>query len=132
MLLNKHTQMLVVGVAEDFKVEVKIGRGNKKVKQAWCKLQKDKVVEGDGILWGMQRASVLKAHWSDQEIAYHDMMKALPPLKNGEVVLIVDNNVNGKTGFYRVKVNGNYSDACTFEYICSLHGTDIPRSCKLG
>lgn len=123
MLLNKNMQMLVVGVAEDFKVTVKTY--GKKTKDAWCKLEKDKIQEGDGILWGMQRASMLKAQWSEQELAYHDMMKALPPLKNGEIVLIVDNEPNGVTGFFRVKVIGNYSTACDFVPVCNMNGEEF-------
>lgn len=52
----------------------------------------------------MQHAGVLKAHYTEKDIAAMERFKALTPIAQGEEV-----EVDGKR--YRMRVVGNYSDA---------------------
>jgi hypothetical protein len=66
--------------------------------------------EDDGIYWGLQRASVLKAYYSESDKAYSQRMRVMEPIKNGEVV-----EINGDQ--YRTIVIGNYSNCVQFEKV---------------
>lgn len=78
---------------------------------------------GDGRLWVMQRAAVLKAEYSNRDRIQNRLYNEADVLEDGEVVeiMIVDTNgseyklVSKKQ--YRFKVLGDYSDCAIFEEI---------------
>ena len=118
MMLNEYTQILFLN-------ENSFDENNFKIEKHPYKkvvLRKDRIVEGDGIIWGMQRATIMKAHYSEKEIMEDKLVSALPPIKHGEVVAIVDLNDKSVGGFYKMKYEGDYSCCCTFDKICDFDG----------
>ena len=78
------------------------------IKYATCSLHRDYKVNGDGIYWVMQKAGMLKSHYSDQDRAESERIMADKGISNGDVVLIDGNE-------YKFKYLGNYSDCGYFE-----------------
>lgn len=73
-----------------------------------CSLHRDYAKTNDGIYWIMQKAGCLKAVYTDKDREETARLNEMEPLRHGEIVKIDD-------GCYRVKVNGNYSDAAVLE-----------------
>jgi len=82
------------------------------VKYSTCSLHRDYQKQGDGIYWAMQHGGCLSDHYSEDEIAERHRLRNDPnsQIANGEIVLI-----DGEE--YRMKVNGNYSNAAVFEKV---------------
>lgn len=70
-------------------------------------LHQGKEKADDGIYYGLQAGTMVKSHYSQEEIAHKERMRTEAPIKNGEIVLI-----NGEQ--YKAKVIGNYSDCIDF------------------
>lgn len=62
----------------------------------------------DGILWGMQNAGLIKAHYSEADKPHRNRMNQYEPIKNGEEV-----KIEGKV--YVARILGNYSDCVIFD-----------------
>ncbi len=75
---------------------------------AHCTVQTDYKVKGDGVLWAMQAPAVIQSHYSEADILKSDRLKATPPIKDGDHVIIND-------GEHIVHVLGNYSNCVIFE-----------------
>lgn len=73
-----------------------------------CSLHSGYEKEGDGILWIMQHAGCIAAHYGADEIAERERLATEAPIANGEIVIVGD-------AAYRVKVIGNYSNAAVLE-----------------
>lgn len=86
-----------------------------------CEIKMDKETVGDGKLWIMQRAAVLKAQYTKRDMIEREEIKNAEYVENGEIVEIVvvymDENMRTETKQCKVHVNGNYSDAGWFEEI---------------
>ena len=116
-MVNDKMHMVFVGVADNRDFDVKIEGVTSPVG-----IYKDFRKEGDGIIWGMKRASVIKAEYSAKEISQGKIYRALPAIKNGEIVMVGDTTDATKSGFYRVEIIGNYSSACLFHKVCDFEG----------
>lgn len=75
-----------------------------------CKLFKDYKKDGDGIYWVMQCSAMLKAVYSEEDVAERDRLNQEAFLEKDEIVLI-----KGKQ--YKFKYLGNYSDCGYFEQV---------------
>lgn len=73
-------------------------------------LHRDYQMEGDGVLWAMQRNACIKSCYSDAGRAEAERLSTMLPIGSGDIVMI-----EGKQ--YKVKVNGDYSDCAIFEPI---------------
>lgn len=80
---------------------VKGASGNVSLEQGYNK-------EDDGILWGMQRATIMKASYSEEERKTRERLRREKPLYDGEIVLI-----EGKK--YKARLKGNYTTAAIFD-----------------
>ena len=117
MMVTEKMHMVFVGMDDNRMFDVKVEGVTSPVG-----IYKDYHKEGDGIIWGMKRASVLKAEYTAQDILERDAYKALKPIKNGEIVMLGDTTDKENGGFYRVEVIGNYSNACLFHKVCDFEG----------
>ena len=117
MVVNEKMHMVFVGVAENRMFDVKVEGVTTPVG-----IYKDYETQGDGIIWGMKRAAVMKAHYTEQEIAQSKAYQALSAIKDGEVVMVGDTTDSSKSGFYRVEVKGNQVTACIFHQVCDMEG----------
>ena len=119
MMINENTHVLFMaeyaGKANDFKLEG--------INTGVALFDGYSGKKGDGCFWGMKRATSLQKYYDDEEILYNKHMEDMDAIKNGEVVLIVDKPET--TGFYRVKILGNFSDCCVFEKVCNMDGEDF-------
>lgn len=91
-------------------------------------LMRDSLKEGDGMLWGMQHGTMLKAHYTEADRAHTLYMQSVTPIKHHDIVKVEGRN-------YRVRVSGNYSDCIRLECMCLknewetiTHG-DYSRTC---
>ena len=84
------------------------------------KLKRDYNVIGDGILWAMQTAKVIKSHYTRADYIEDQMIRAADVIEDGEIVtvLFVDiaNNSSSRNQF-KVRILGNYSDCVVFDAI---------------
>ena len=117
-MINERTQLIFLMQGNydyDFKLNGIVGQ---------IGLYKDLKKEGDGIFWGMKRASVIKSSYTDVEIAQGEKLAQSKPIKNGEIVCIINPNPEetNESGFYRVEILGNYSTACLFHKVCGIDG----------
>ncbi|WP_242289154.1 MULTISPECIES: hypothetical protein [unclassified Bacillus cereus group] len=64
--------------------------------------------EDDGVLWGMQHATVMKANYSEDDKLHNKRMREYNPIKNGETVVIEGNE-------YVARILGNYSSCVIFD-----------------
>jgi len=73
-----------------------------------CSLRRDYQKKGDGILWIMLHAGCLKDSYTAADSAERERLNASTRVANGETVKVLGR-------MYRVKINGNYSDAGVLE-----------------
>lgn len=64
----------------------------------------------DNVVFGMQRAGVIKANYTEQDCLDIERFAKIEPIKNGEIV-----EINGAQ--YRTRILGNYSDAARFDLV---------------
>lgn len=117
MMVNEMMQMVFVGMEGCHEYDVKVEGVTSPVG-----IYKDYHKVGDGIIWGMKRASVMKAHYTQEELTAGAIYKASKAIKNGEVVMVADVLDKENNGFYRVEVIGNTVSACMFHKVCDMEG----------
>lgn len=98
-------------------VKVNVGRRY----EAETELYRDYNEENDGIFWLMQKAIMVKAHYSNKDLIEKKIYENADTIENGDIVEItVISETEMKiieTKQYKAKVLGDYSDCCVFEEI---------------
>jgi hypothetical protein len=75
-------------------------------------LQRDYKKEDDGIFWGLQRGSCLKAQYTAKDVQERERLNNSTPVRNGDIV-----EIEGQK--YVTRVLGQFSDCAIFDPVNS-------------